>query len=166
MRQLVNCLLEFSYLKEWANFDDYVIGTPAVKALAREMIQERRESGRKITFNELETFFQALESIALSNVFHSLQAADECKDTTCSDMIEKDNHPKINPYFHEVNERDFLAEQIVTDLWHCILVDVGDAKIDPTEFESDLLVELEEVIIFSYRLMFKYIHAIMTGKLN
>ena len=99
-------------------------------------------------------------------MFHSLQAKEERKDTTCADMIEKDNHPIIDRYFHEMIQDDSLAEQLVTDLWYCILVNIGDTVIDQAKFESDLLAELEEVIIFLYKLMFKYINAHMPGALN
>jgi len=160
MNKLTSCFHRTNYFKDkdWAlDLDQRTIpGDSVANLMAAEIVSERKRQLGKTTANELGALFRSLELLALSNAFHTLQGKNSDIDSPCIDLLDKDN-PGIDGYFHEMEQDNFVSEQIVTDLSFCFYDCFSPDANPPEEFEDEFLDALEDILNYSYRVMFIYL---------
>jgi len=160
---IVECLLTGAQFEALAKkLDDNIPGRITVKAMASEMVSERKNTTQRITINEIESLIFAIRELALCNTFRFFQGKNTNKDISFNDFfnIEDDTHPlsRIREFLCKIKAADQITAQLSNEVFYCLTKDIDCLHVDVCKFEDNLSDQLEGIAICCYKLLYAYFY--------
>jgi hypothetical protein len=114
-------------------------GEHSIYAMVNFWVNEKKTGQGRITFNEIESMFYAINLIAISNAFHLYQAKDASTDEFVHHIVKTDNYGPINRQLETIKNSDGLVDRVFVCFW-----DESDKKKIADQESDDYLLSLLE----------------------